>query len=93
MMCIVRHSAASLYWLCSWNMRPYLVGELLQVYSPSGAAKVSWSPDPHTPQPLTWYTTTFNPVALASGDVLLFNATGLSRGHVFVNGCVCVGVR
>ncbi len=54
--------AAAVYWVmpwscageCRWHNRPYLAGEVYEVYTPQGAAKVPWTPDAHRSTPLTW---------------------------------------
>ena len=42
-----------------WSMLPWLTGELLQVFTESGAARVSWRSDWQNAQPGTWYQATF----------------------------------
>jgi hypothetical protein len=37
---------------------------------------------------VTRYTATFEAPTLDEGEVLLFNATGLNRGHAYINGWV-----
>jgi len=37
-------------------------------------------------KPVTWFQTTFIKPNLAAGEVLLFDATGLGRGHFYLNG-------
>jgi len=69
-----------------WNMRPNLVGQVLDVYTPEGSDRVTWSSDLGQAGPVTWYSTTFNLPAIPQDTVLLLNASGLGRGHVFING-------
>ena len=73
-----------------WKMRGGLAGEHLQIFTETGAGNVTWqaaAPSGAAARPATWYRTTFKtPSAVESGARLLFNATGLNRGRIFVNG-------
>jgi len=70
-----------------WNMRPYLAGEILQVYTDKGSQSVTWSSDLTQAGPVTWYQTEITiPSALPANSALLLDATGLNRGHTFFNG-------
>jgi len=70
----------------SWIMRPYLVGELNNVYSSSGTNKVTWSTDYKSGGPLTWYQTTITKPSVPKGAALLLSGIGLNRGHYYING-------
>ena len=69
-----------------WTMRPFLSGELLQVYSPAGESKVTWTQATGTgPQtPLTWFQTSFARPPLNDG-VVLIDMNGATRGHFYLN--------
>ena len=69
-------------------MRGGLSGEHLQLFTDAGASKVSWTASSSNPPAMTWLQSTFDtPVGVATGSQkLLFNATGLNRGRVWVNG-------
>ena len=81
-----------------WKMRGGLAGEQLGVFTAAGAKRVKWSPATtmggagggggSSGKAATWYRTTFaTPAAVASGDArLLFNASGLDRGRLWING-------
>jgi len=69
-----------------WNMRPYLVGETLQVFTKNGASKVPWSTDWKSGGPVTWYQAEFNKPTLAAGEQLLLDVTGMQRGKLYLNG-------
>jgi len=70
-----------------WIMKPYLAGEILQVYTDKGSQKVTWSSDLSKAGPVTWYQTEITiPSTLPSNSVLLLDAIGLGRGHAFFNG-------
>jgi len=69
-------------------MRPALLGELLQVFTPEGSPKVPWTSNwkAATGLPVTWYQARFPKPTMGHGEVLLFDATGMGRGHLFLNG-------
>jgi hypothetical protein len=75
-----------------WINRPVLSGELLNASSVDGGrGAVHWTPHPaggRIGAACTWYRTTFlDPrPAVPVGAALLLEATGLSRGHFWVNG-------
>jgi len=68
----------------AWSMSPYLIGEWDKIYTPSGAGKVTWTSTANSP--LSWYQSSFAPINVPYGAQVMFNATGLTRGHVFING-------
>ena len=69
-----------------WFHRPFLTGELLQVYTAVGAAAVTWTPTsgPGVSTGLTWFQTKFA-YPLGNGAVVV-NMSGAGRGHVYING-------
>lgn len=71
-----------------WLMRPALAGEALRVFTDAGSRRVAWSDDWRAAvhRPLTWIQTTFVRPSLPANHALLLNATGLGRGHLYVNG-------
>jgi hypothetical protein len=74
-----------------WIHRPVLSGELLNASRVDGGGAISWTPHPSGSRigsPCTWYRTTFaDPRPAVPADAaLLLEATGLSRGHFWVNG-------
>lgn len=72
-----------------WTMRGDLTGNFLDIASAAGSSKVSWGKGPATGSTgrLTWLQAEFAlPRALGEGERLHFNATGLGRGHLFLNG-------
>jgi len=72
-----------------WKMQVGLAGEILQVYTPAGAAKMVWNSDWTVCQGLTaWFQTHFpGPADLQPGEVLLLKITqGVGRGHFYLNG-------
>ena len=74
-----------------WTMRSNVVGEWLGIFTAEGRINVPWSPLPAEAlvapgPPLQWYHSTFDAVKLPPGSQLLLNATGLQRGHVWING-------
>jgi len=70
----------------NWIMRPYLAGELYNVYSSTGTNKVTWSTDYKSGGPLTWYQTTITKPSVPKGASLLLSGIGLNRGHYYING-------
>ncbi|KAH3746266.1 Beta-galactosidase 5 [Pelomyxa schiedti] len=74
----------------TWNMRPYLAGQNLDLYTWEGLNQVTWSQDLLPNTPLVWYFTTFTAPSgscdCSSSRGLLFDATGLGRGHYYLNG-------
>jgi hypothetical protein len=82
--------------LSGWNMSSGLMGEVLKVYSRLGHSLVPWAPwvPPGTGQAevepaLTWYTTSFSTPQQgirANESGLFLNASGLSRGQLYLNG-------
>lgn len=70
-----------------WTMRGGLAGEHKQVFTEDGASSVNWVPAAST-TPATWYRASFaTPSGVAAGNSkLLFNASGLNRGRLWVNG-------
>ena len=72
-----------------WTMRGDLTGNFLKIGSAGNKDKVTWTKGPTTgasPR-LTWLQADFTLArALAPGERLHFNATGLGRGHLFLNG-------
>ncbi len=71
----------------TWYQRPFLSGEILQVYTSAGASSVSWTPTSGAgvSTPLTWFQTTFGNVPADGGSVLI-NMNGAGRGHFYING-------
>jgi hypothetical protein len=71
----------------TWYQRPFLGGEILQVYTSAGASSVSWTPTSGAgvSTPLTWFQTTFGNVPADGGSVLI-NMNGAGRGHFYING-------
>jgi len=69
-----------------WNMRPYLVGETLQVFTKTGASKVPWISDWKSGGAVTWYQAEFIKPTLAEGEQLLLDVTGMQRGKLYLNG-------
>ena len=71
-----------------WHMRGGLAGEQLELLTDAGAARVKWADARSATHPATWYRTTFTtPSAVAAGGArLLFNASGLNRGRIWING-------
>jgi len=68
-----------------WDQRTRLAGSRLGVAQP-GSTAVAWTPGPTT-APLSWMRATFTgPTGLPAGAAVSLNATGLARGHFFVNG-------
>eukprot|EP00118_Oscarella_pearsei_P005546 m.25595 g.25595 ORF g.25595 m.25595 type:complete len:715 (+) comp28836_c0_seq3:162-2306(+) len=69
-----------------WIQQPFLLGEVLDIYSEQGVANADWDNNvsDYQGKPTTWFKTTFtaNP---AAGPVFV-NATGLNQGHIYVNG-------
>lgn len=70
----------------TWNMRPQLAGQALQVYTAAGAKRVQWSGDWQSGGPGTWYAATFTTPSLSGGKQLLLRANGMTRGQLYVNG-------
>jgi len=70
----------------AWIMRPFLVGELKEIFTPEGASNVNWT-NAVPSIPITWFQTEFaTPTAPADRYSVLLNATGMGRGHFYVNG-------
>lgn len=78
--------------LTGWNMSAGLRGENMKIFSREGHLAVPWAPLPAPPtdtEPgLSWYSANFTtPDGIgpnASG--LFLNATGLTRGQLYLNG-------
>ncbi len=73
--------------LREWIHRPFLTGEILQVFTAEGTNSVTWTPVVGTgvATPLTWYKTTFARPQ-QQGGVIKLNVNGASRGHFYLNG-------
>jgi hypothetical protein len=71
----------------NWLHRPFLTGELLQVYTAAGGAKVAWTAS-GAPSPLSWYRSTFSGAGIVQETVVVVDmgADNLNRGHLYVNG-------
>ena len=75
-----------------WQHQKGLVGEELEIYTEEGSSKVNWSNDSSKDigKPITWFQTRFDLDHLVREDInanpVLFDAQGLNRGHVFING-------
>ncbi len=71
-----------------WQHRPFLTGELLQVYTESGASAVTWTPTTGAgvATALTWFKTSFAAPPASPGKTLLLNLGGAGRGHIYLNG-------
>jgi len=70
----------------NWILRPYLVGELLALYTESGSKNVTWSDDYKSGGPVTWYQTRFSKPIVPKNSSLLLSGIGLNRGHYYLNG-------
>jgi hypothetical protein len=71
----------------NWTMRPGLIGEKQNLASDAGV-KGFFAPVPAGPRPLRWYKTSMTvPAALLAGlAVFRFDAAGLGKGMIWVNG-------
>lgn len=69
-----------------WVQRANLAGQQIQLPSGSPTTPITWQTGAST-VPMTWMRTTFNaPASFPAGSAAALNATGLGRGHYFVNG-------
>ena len=75
-----------------WQHQKGLMGEYDQIFTEQGSSKVPWDPTwtKGINKAVTWFQTKFDLDHLARQDInanpVLFDADGLSRGHVYVNG-------
>jgi len=75
-----------------WEHQKGLTGEYYQIFTEQGSSKVNWNTDwtKSINKPVTWFQTTFDLDHLVREDInanpILLDATGLNRGHAFVNG-------
>jgi hypothetical protein len=75
-----------------WQHQKGLVGEYFQIYTEQGSSKVNWDTQwtKGIDKPITWFQATFDLDHLVKDDLnanpILFDAQGLNRGHVFING-------
>ena len=75
-----------------WRHQKGLVGEEKQIYTEQGSTTVFWNSNSSQGfnKTITWFQSTFDLDHLQNQDTnanpLLFDAQGLNRGHVFING-------
>ena len=75
-----------------WEHQKGLAGEAAQIYTEEGSKTVEWNPQWTTAinTSVTWFQSRFDLDRLARQDLnanpVLVNASGLNRGHLFVNG-------
>jgi beta-galactosidase len=73
-----------------WLQQPYLVGQWINIYQPYAKPNVNWTTDykQYANNAGIWYTTNFTitqPYPEGTFSIL-FDANGLNRGHIYVNG-------
>eukprot|EP01133_Synstelium_polycarpum_P008051 gene8051-9460_t len=70
-----------------WSMRPFLQGEIQQIYLPANSVKFQWNPtfQGGSSSPLTWYKASLN-VDITSTSSFALDMTGMTRGFIYVNG-------
>eukprot|EP01112_Ceratiomyxa_fruticulosa_P015081 TRINITY_DN4394_c0_g2_i2.p1 TRINITY_DN4394_c0_g2~~TRINITY_DN4394_c0_g2_i2.p1 ORF type:complete len:692 (+),score=132.91 TRINITY_DN4394_c0_g2_i2:110-2185(+) len=74
-----------------WVMQPGLIGEHLKIFTPGGFNNVTWSSTnfPSQTSSPVWFSTSFPTPQGLTGEELLsvaIDVTGLTKGHVYVNG-------
>lgn len=75
-----------------WEHQKGLAGEAAQIYTEEGSKTVQWNPQWTIAinKSVTWFQSRFDLDRLARQDLnanpVLVNASGLNRGHLFVNG-------
>jgi hypothetical protein len=75
-----------------WEHQTGLVGEYFQIYTEQGSSKVDWNSQwtKGINKPITWFQARFDLDHLVKEDTnanpVLLDATGLQRGHAFING-------
>ncbi len=75
-----------------WEHQTGLVGEYFQIYTEQGSSKVDWNTQwtKGINKPITWFQARFDLDHLIKEDTnanpVLLDATGLQRGHAFING-------
>jgi hypothetical protein len=76
----------------TWLHQKGLSGEVLEIYTESGASSVKWDSDvkKYTKQELVWYRAKFDlskdVLANAVTNPVLVTVNGFQRGHIYVNG-------
>ena len=72
----------------AWLHRPKLEGEIEEIYTDEGSAKVDWSQDigKFVNQTVVWFQAEFPQVQVKSGHSILLDLAGMGRGHIFLNG-------
>ncbi|KAJ8643446.1 hypothetical protein MRB53_005194 [Persea americana] len=70
--------------LQKWSYKVGVIGEALQLHSPTGSSSVEWGSSTSKIQPFTWYKTTFN--APGGNDPLALDMNTMGKGQIWING-------